>query len=262
MKYISPRSGLLFSSVLVSFAAVGILATAPVYARQGADDSSEVHSSDDDSTKTATPSPTPKPSGSNSGSGSSSGSGGRGSSENKKVELKTEHGIEIETHNSANDSTKIRVSSLEDKAKQLLEAKRAEDKSNRSVADRQKACTARKAQLDRKFTKFTTEAKNALARYTTTFDKVQDYQSTNQLADDDYLQLVATATADKTAATGAVDALATVSTEIDCTADDPAITVTTVKTAVATAKSALKDYRSSIKAVIVSLLAVKNGETN
>lgn len=109
--------------------------------------------------------------------------------------------------------------------------------------------------MNQRIAKYNTDAKKLLARYDDAFTKVQAYQTKRGLSVSGYDGLVATAVTAQTSASGAVVALGTVSVRIDCTSNDPAVALTTVKTAVATAKTALKGYRAAIKAIIQALSA-------
>ena len=68
-----------------------------------------------------------------------------------------------------------------------------------------------------------------------------------------YDTLVATAKTKQAAAQSAVNELKALDVTIDCTQPDPASTVATLKAAVQKARSALQDYRASIKDVVVAL---------
>ncbi len=244
-------------SLLAVLSASSVLLSAPVYARGGSDDTTQ-------STSTTSSTSRPASSEATSGSGVSPNSGSRQGALSGGTTVKIEDSTtsksnepELETHNALHDTTAVRVGSLEDKAKELLNSKRAESGKKSTVADRQKACTEHQGEVDTHFARYSSDAKKALSTYDAVFTKVQAYQSTNKLSVANYDALVADATAKQVAAQGAVSALASVSTTIDCTTTDPAASIGTVKSAVATAKSALKEYRTAIKTIIVALLAAK-----
>jgi len=149
------------------------------------------------------------------------------------------------------------VSTLRGEAKQLLATER-QNKKQHSVADRQKACTAREANLNNKITNYGAQATRQLTRLNDTYAKLQAYQADKQLSAADYASLVTAADAQKVGATAAVNALSALTVKIDCSSTDPAASVATVKTAVKNARTALQDYRKSIKAVLVTLMTAKS----
>ena len=157
------------------------------------------------------------------------------------------------------DATKVHVAEIKNEVQNELKAKRADQKTAKTLAARQKACTAREANLNKKIANYNTRATKALAKYDSVFTKLQAFQATENLTVPTYDALVTEANAKKDAATAAVNALAAVSVDIDCTSEDPAASVLTVKTAVETAKSSLKEYRTSVKNVLVALMTAKSG---
>ncbi len=266
---IKRTSALASVAVVAVLGAASLVASPLVYARNGVDDtttsttSSTSGSPSGSTTEThrvetspTTSTPTPAPT-STSGSGRSSTDTDTDTETNDDA-TRTEHGVEVETNSKADDSTAVRVNSLQAKAKQLLEARRSDGGSLHSVADRQKACALRQTAIDAKIARYNSSASESLTSYDAIFARVQAYQATNQLPVANFSTLVANTATAKTAATGAVAALSTVSVKIDCSASDPAAAITTVKTAVMTAKSALKEYRTALKSIITTLLAAKS----
>jgi chromosome segregation ATPase len=261
MKHLKTNLGLLAASV----AAVSVLAVGPVSAAKGSgsDDLTQgtsTSTSTSGSTEVETHS-----SGSTSGSGSGSGtsssssttvttnkSGGSGSSHESETKTETEHGVTVSEASTTGD-----VSTLRGEAKQLLETER-QNKKQHSVEDRQKACTTREADLNKKITNYGTQATRQLTRLNDTYAKLQAYQADKKLSAADYAALAAAADGQKTTATAAVDALTSLTVKIDCSSTDPAASVATVKSAVKNARTALQDYRKSIKAVLVSLMTAKS----
>jgi hypothetical protein len=72
---------------------------------------------------------------------------------------------------------------------------------------------------------------------------------------------VAAADAQQTTATEAVAALKELSADFDCTTTDPAQTLAAIKASTTDAKTALKDYRTSIKNIVVALAQVNKSST-
>ena len=152
--------------------------------------------------------------------------------------------------------------SIRDQAKKQLAEARQKNKTTRTVAAKQKACQAREKNLNNKIANYSKLADRKLEFYDTTFAKLQAYQTNKNLTVPEYGALVSTATAKQMAASVAVAALKDVSVEIDCSTTDPASAVATVKAAVVNARTALKEYRTAIKNVLVVLMTAKNGDDN
>ena len=165
---------------------------------------------------------------------------------------------EVEAKDATDTSVEHRIENLHSKAKNMLAVERADKKSATKVEDRQKACTAREANLNNKIANYNKQAARTLASYNAAFAKLEAFQADHKVSAATYASLVADATAKQAAAKAAVDALAKVSVKVDCTAADPAATVAIVKTAVNDTKTALKNYRAAIKAVLVALMTAKS----
>ena len=171
------------------------------------------------------------------------------------------------TTSTGNDAVTTKPDELRNRADKMLESRRADQERRKtaktSVEGRQKACQARETNLKRKITNFDKQSQRHLDRYNATLVKLQAYQETNKLDAPDYDTLVAAAEAKKTAATAAVVALKQASVDVDCTKDDPAAAVATVKESVTNTREALKQYHKAVKALLVELNTSKSdGGTN
>lgn len=148
-------------------------------------------------------------------------------------------------------ATEVTTSNRE-KAKELLEAKRA-NRTERSAVQKQKACEKRATNIDKRAANYAKQGQKHLEVFNKIFVKVQAFKTDKQLDVVDYDDLVAAATAKQTAAQDAVDALKELDVSIDCTQADPAGAVATLKAATGTARTALHDYRKSIKDVVIAM---------
>lgn len=170
------------------------------------------------------------------------------------VSAQTETETETETHV---DQTKVedRIAENRGKAKQELAQLRA-NKPQKTTEQRQKACEQRKGSIDNRLSAYNKAANTKLTQFNTIFERVKKFKTDKALQVSNYDELVATATAKQTAATEAVAALKDLSGTVDCTTTDPAATVATIKTTTAAARTALKDYRTAIKNIVVALAQV------
>jgi hypothetical protein len=150
---------------------------------------------------------------------------------------------------------------LRQKAAELLQTKRQNVKQH-TQAQKQKACEAHAAEINRRAANYATAAQRHLDVFNSIFTKVQAFQTDKQLNVSDYDTLVATATDKQAAAQSAADVLKSLDVSIDCTQADPATTVAELKTAVQNARTALQDYRTSIKDVVVALKGASTAHTD
>ena len=161
------------------------------------------------------------------------------------------------------DEAKVqeRVLELKTKAKSNLAERRA-GKETRTAEHRQKACEQRKVSINNKVTAFSKSADNILTRFDAVYTRVKDFKTDKKVDVANYDELIAAADAKQAAATEAVAALKETSTEFDCTSTDPAQTLATIKAATVDARTALKEYRTSIKNIVVALAQVQKNSTD
>jgi hypothetical protein len=223
--------------IMLALVSVFVLAVAPVRAERG---------SGDDSVS------------SNSGSGSSSSSDVDSDSEDVNDDNGTD-GAELETHSSGEHMT---VSERRAAAVLKVKSLRESRKSNISTEKRQKVCENHLKAINNKLKAFNQAADKHLNRLKTVFTKVKDYQSAKNFTFFNYDDFVLRATEKQTAATEAVQALKDLGTTIDCSVDDPAASLQTVKSAAADTRTALKDYRKALKQLVVALNQAKSDDSS
>lgn len=124
-----------------------------------------------------------------------------------------------------------------------------------SVAVRQKKCQQLQAMVNLHITDFSQNAQSHLATFNTIFTKVQAFASSKKITSTEYTSLVATASTQQANAQQAVDALKSVAVTINCSAADPASSLSTIKSAVDSTRTALQAYQKAIAAVISNLEA-------
>lgn len=177
------------------------------------------------------------------------------SSQRSEDRLSSKHN---ETENEANDDSATHEAddndndSLKNRAAQLLSEKRQKGKQH-TAEQKQKACEARAANINKRADNYAVRAQRHLDVFNKIFTRVQAFQANKQLDVANYDALVATATAKQAAAQAAVDQVKALDVNIDCTQADPASTVATLKAATANARTALHEYRKSIKDIVVAL---------
>jgi hypothetical protein len=157
--------------------------------------------------------------------------------------------------------TQTKVNDLQQQGNTYLTQLRKHDENTnhqaqtQTAADRQKRCQSLQTMLNKQITKFSQNAQNHLTTFNSVLTKVQAYATKNNVSTTTYTSLVAAATTQQTNATQAVDALKSVSVTFNCTQQDPASSLSTIKAAVNSARTALQAYQKSIAAIISNLEA-------
>ena len=120
---------------------------------------------------------------------------------------------------------------------------------------RQKRCESLQTMLNKQIGKFSQNAQSHLETFNAVYTKVQSYAGNAKVSTATYSSLVATANTQQAAATQAVDALKSVAVTVNCSEADPASSLTTIKEAVDSTRTALQGYQKAIAAVISNLEA-------
>jgi hypothetical protein len=150
---------------------------------------------------------------------------------------------------------------LRQQAEELLKTKRQNVKNELTQDKKQKACEAHKTEINKRANNYASAAQKHLGVFNDIFTKLQNFYTSKGLNVSNYDTLVADATAKQTAAATAVQALKDADVSIDCTSTDPASTVATLKVTVANARQALKDYRTSLKNLVVAFKGASTSTT-
>lgn len=157
-------------------------------------------------------------------------------------------------------STQTDVTSLTQQGNSYLAQLRKNDHqlNTHTVAERQKRCQSLQSMLTKQITDFGQNAQTHLATFNAVFSKVQAYATKNNISTSQYTSLLATATAQQASATQAVAALKSVSVTFNCSQQDPASSLATIRAAVDSTRTALQAYQKSIVAVISNLESTTN----
>ena len=199
--------------------------------------------------------------GENSGSGSSSsGSSGSDDSSSDDNEQENENEVENETeHESTEVSHRLKQFRVNGSSEL---AKMRKNGHEHTHAQRLKICENREKTINNKVNAFGGHAESYLNRLDGIFEKVQAYQTEQQLPVSNYDELVQAVAGAQTDATTAVAALKVVAVNIDCSADDPAAGLSTVKEAAHEARDALKAYRTALKNLVKAMIQASDTTTD
>jgi hypothetical protein len=228
------QSKLSLSLFVASLASIVVLAAAPVaYASHGSDDGS------DDSTST---------------SQQTDDQSGDTSQEDQATEVDDNGGAnETEVHHQA---LLFRQMGME----KMQQAR--ENHSTLKAAKRQKVCEHIQNAVNHKLKAFDNHASTYLTRLNSVFTKLQAYQTKNNLPVSNYTDLVSAATTAQNNATVSVDALNSLGSTLDCSSSDPGAMLSGVKEGAASARDALKAYRTSLKNIVVALAHAQSDSSN
>lgn len=176
---------------------------------------------------------------------SQQGSDGRKKEDRDRTKTEAERGVEVEK---AEDSYRNR-------GKEIVSELKAErqQKTALKAEDRQKRCENRKQGLQKKVDNLASNAQKHQSRITEIFNKATTYQAENNITLDGFDALVSTANAAKGTSQTSVDALVALKPTLDCTKESVPTDVATFKAAATQARTDLKAYKTSVKAVLKAL---------
>lgn len=133
----------------------------------------------------------------------------------------------------------------------------AQNSKSKTVEELQKRCQARKSHATTTFRKMSHNSTEVLARINSIYEKALQYQTANNLAPAGINDLITTANANKASAANAVKTLQDTTPTMDCTSSSVVNDLNTYKTNAQHARDELKQYRSSVKAVLKALRETK-----
>lgn len=160
---------------------------------------------------------------------------------------------------STDDSQKSRLAEQfhrqgDDKLKMLREQNK-----QRSQAERQKSCTARKASLNKRMTNAVAHAQRHKTVFDRFYTKVKEFHDKKQLNVPDYAALTAKVDAAQANAQDSIDALKTLDVSVDCTSETVANNVSAFREAVKATRDSIKDYRKSLVELITAMKGASTG---
>lgn len=143
-------------------------------------------------------------------------------------------------------------------AKSKLEAAQAKHQ-ERTQEQREKACTARKANLTKRMANAVAQAKRHKEVMDKFYTKVKSFYTDKNLSVSNYADL--TAAVDKAQADSqtSIDALSALDVNVDCSSQTVAASVSAFQTAVSSSRDSLKAYRKSLVDLITALKGASTG---
>ena len=201
-----------------------------------------------------------------SGSGSSSGSGSTTSGSHDTTTTETEHTTTTEAEKpEAPELTKEQKAEFTHKAEKAIKAKgikiletaKAENKEH-TKEDKLKNCADKKQGLEKKIANLKSNSTKHLAKIDAVLKSIKAADTT----DTKVAGLLVDAATAQTTATASVDALNSLTTTIDCNKDSVASDVAMIKAAADQARTDLKAYKTSVKAVLNAIENTPASEGN
>jgi hypothetical protein len=211
------------------------LTTVPVLAQNGADDATTQASTT--STDTTTTSTAPRP-------------------DSPEQEAETTHN-KAEINKEVRSSLKAKVETeTETESNDILTEFKKTNKEH-TKEERKANCTAAEHGLETKLANLSKNASAFQVRVDGVFTKAVAFQKDSNLVVTNFDQLVATAQAAQTQAASSVSALNSLDTNLDCTQPGVAQNVAAFKVASSKARTDLKAYKASVKAILTAIQAAK-----
>lgn len=133
------------------------------------------------------------------------------------------------------------------------EAAREASKEHNTEAQREKACTARKANLTKRMNNAVSQAKKHKAVFDKIYTRVQNFYTTKKLNVTNYDTLKTQADTAQQASQASIDALSALNVNVDCTSQTVADSVSAFQQAVTVSRDTLKAYRKSLVSLITAL---------
>ncbi len=241
-------------SALSLAVALPILVVAPVLAEHGSGSGGS-----DDSSQTTTTSTTTTEDNHMMESGTTSTSDSQTSGKHtsgratrvKSSEVKTEAEAESETAETESPTE------LHQRGKSMMAQIAKEQHEQHSDAQRKQACSVHKDQLEKHVTKASSQISFLQTRIDGIYAKALAYKSSQGITNTNIVDMVAKADAAKSLSQTAISNLAAVTPTLDCTRTDNAENVATYRVAAASARDALKSYRTSVRTLLLALRDAK-----
>lgn len=154
------------------------------------------------------------------------------------------------------ETQKQKVTEKKTEIKERLETAKTE-RSEKLVAKKLELCEKRQERVNTLFTKATERNKKQLAVFQRIEDKVKAFYVSKNITAEGYEEAVANADEKESAAVAAIEVSA--ETEFDCATTDAAKPSAAIKEAMQARHTALKDYRTAIKDLIL-VIKKHNGQ--
>lgn len=149
--------------------------------------------------------------------------------------------------------------------RQMAQLKIQEAKLNAKVhteVERQQACNARKANLERRMGNAVTQAEKHKQVFDKIYSRVKDFYTTKNLNVSNYADLTAKVDTAAANAQASIDALKALDISVDCTSQTVANSVSAFQQAVSSTRDSLKAYRAALVDLINSLKGASTGASS
>lgn len=133
-----------------------------------------------------------------------------------------------------------------------------QQKPARLDGNRRRVCERREEKIKQLIRRSTDQAQDHLAVFDRISQRVQNFYKTKNLSVSNYTQLTSDVTAKRSAALMAINT--TRATAFSCAGDDPKALGQIVKSNIQSMRSALKDYRASLKNLIAAVHTASTGK--
>ncbi len=161
------------------------------------------------------------------------------------------------TSNTTTSTTSTEAQKTEAAKKLAADKARLERDKNKLQTDKLKVCQAREANIDKRMDHIASQGQKRYNVITTIAERTEKFYTTKGKTLAGYDQLVAAINVKKIAAQAAIDNVKAAKVSFKCDGSDPKGAAASFKTKVKAMDSALKDYRSAVKNLIVGVKSVQ-----
>jgi|GEM_PF-3766010 hypothetical protein len=170
----------------------------------------------------------------------------------ENTDTTTETTTETDTPDQSRVQERLRTAEIEAE-KTVEQIRERSENTKRTQTQRQLLCQNREQSMNTKITALNSAAKSQLGNLDSAFMKLKAYQSTNNVTVANFADLVNAANTQQQNATNEVAALGSAGVSVDCTSENVAVQLGTIKQSVVAARTALKDYRTALHNILVAL---------
>jgi len=181
--------------------------------------------------------------------------------------LASAHDGSDDSTSGSDDNSSTQAHETETEVKDRIRAVRNEIESHRQMTDKklsvvkQKVCKLRESHINNIMGRIAERGQKQLDLFTTIATRVEDFYTEKGKVLSNYDQLVADVNSKKTDAQTAVGLVQSQSVEFKCDGTDPKGSALVFKDALKAEISALKNYRTSVKNLIVGVKSVQSTDT-
>ncbi len=150
------------------------------------------------------------------------------------------------------EAKKQEMKAAKEAAELRLKAKH-EARQEKLSASQLEICKGREENINNRIARIADRSTKHLELFSQIAERTQAFYINNELTVDDYQALIDDVMAKKSAAETAVASISTVTSDFSCTDENPKLAIESFKTSLKTSIDVLKEYRTSVKNLIIAV---------